>query len=181
LRAALVASQPFLDRAGFKAFDARQVAGVDLTKLIYFGGSVFWRATLDGWNFGKRRYSQLVLGPYAEKLRLFLLGVADFPSKVLLVITVSEKQTDLINRNMALPYGGNRTADGYHYQFVIPGITFLAIVGGGIPHDMRAVGTSGAGFIFIAEEADTGKLRSLVSATREAPRRGKLAQVRPKK
>ena len=177
LRTALMAERPFIDEPGFRAYEARNVSGVDLDGLVYFAVSVFWRAALAGWRLGKGRPNRLMLGPYEEELRLFLQSERPFPQHMLLVVTLSETQDDLNNRNMALPFGGERSDDGWHYQFVIPGMTFLLLVGKAIPAAMLQIGTAPSGFIFIALKGDTQKLTQLVSAMKDAPRRGKLAKA----
>jgi hypothetical protein len=106
---------------------------VDLDKLVYFAASVFWRGALSGWRIGRGRPTRLSFGPYEEGLRRFLHGEAPFPEHVLLVISLSDKQNALNNRNMALPFGGGRSENGYHYECVVPGIMFLILVGSGIP------------------------------------------------
>src|SRR3954464_3509230 len=109
LRTAFMTATPFVDEPGFLAYEARNVASVDFDRLVYFAASVFWRATLDGWRFGKHRPDRLTLGPYTEQLRLFLLGDAEFPEHVILLITLRLKLDALHNRTLTLPYGGNRT------------------------------------------------------------------------
>lgn len=176
LRTALVAAPAFVDEPGFRAFEARNVLGVDLDRLVYFAASVFWRGALAGWRIGKGRPTRLPLGPYEEELRQFLLGEMPFPQHILLIITLSEKQNALNNRNMSLPFGGGRSENGYHYECVIPGIMFLMLVGSHIPPSMRRMGTMPSGFLFIAEEGDSRKLTAMVSTSRESPRRGKLSK-----
>jgi hypothetical protein len=174
MRTALMTAMPFVEEEGFRAFAAKGVPGVDLEKLVYFAASMFWRGALDGWRMGKGRPTRLMLGLYEEALRRFLLGEAPFPNHVLLVVSLSEAQDNLNNRNMSLPSGGDRSEHGRHYQFVIPGITFLVIVGKAITPEMRQIGTWPNGFVYIATEGDARKLTALVSATKDAPRRGKL-------
>lgn len=176
LRTALTAAAPFVDEPGFRAYEARNVDGVAVDKLVYFAASMFWRSALDGWRIGRERPTRLMLGPYEEEFRRFLLGEASFPENVLLVITLSEKQDNLNNRNMALPFGGERSKDGRHYQCVVPGITFLLLVGRTIPWAMRQLGAVPSGFLYVASEGDARKLTAMVSATGNAPRRGKLSR-----
>ena len=53
------------------AYDASQVAGVDIDKLVYFGASVFWRAAVCSWRIAKEVYPQLPMAPHhLEELRL---------------------------------------------------------------------------------------------------------------
>ncbi len=176
LRTALMAAMPLVDEPGFRVYEARNVAGVDVDRLVYFAASVFWRGALDGWRIGKGRPTRLMLGPYEKAFRLFLMGDTPFPEHVLLVITLSEAQDNLINRNMALPSGGEQSEYGRHYEFVVPGITFHILVGKHIPAWMREIGTVRGEFLFISSENDARKLTALLSATKDAPRRGKLAK-----
>jgi hypothetical protein len=178
LRTALLRQTPFVDEPGFRAYEARNVSGVELNQLVYFAASMFWRGAQNGWRMGKERPTRLEFGPYEEAFRLFLLAKAAFPEHALLVVTLSEKQDDLNNRNMALPFGGERSENGRHYQCVIPGITFLMIIGKAISESMRQIGTVPSGFLYVASEGDARKLTAMVSATRDAPRRGQLAKSR---
>jgi hypothetical protein len=103
IRTALLASTPIVDESGFRAYDGRTISGVGLDRLVYFAASVFWRAALDGWRIGKGRPSRLLLGPYEEELRLFLMREAPFPRNVMFVVTISAAQDDLNNRNILAP------------------------------------------------------------------------------
>lgn len=177
LREAVIAESPFVAEPGFRAFACRDSRGVDVEKLGYFAASVFWRGSLHGWRIGRNRLTRLDLGPYQSDFQRFLLGQAAFPSAALLVVTLSELQDDLHNRAMSLPRGGERTEAGRHFQFVVPGMTFSMIVGRSIPHQMRQLDTVSNGYIYVSDEADQKKLKGMVSATAEAPRRGKLARM----
>ena len=87
--ATLLAREPFHQERDFRAFDAREALGSKFEKLVYFSGSIFWRACLNGWRFAKRPTMPLQVGPYEEELRRFLLGDSAFPANILLIVSAS--------------------------------------------------------------------------------------------
>jgi len=177
MRATLLASEPFQQETGFSAFNAKRSLGTDFEKLVYFAGSVFWRGCLTGWRFGQGTTERLVLGPYEEQLRRFLLGATPFPANILLIISASLNQDDRYNRQITLPHPAGRAAGGHRFMFVLPGLTVLAIIGGRLSDRARQISTMPAGFLYVSGENDDQRLLSMVLATQKAPRRGKLARL----
>ncbi len=120
------------------------IAGVDPDKLTYFAASMFWRGTLKGWrSLAGHVPPRLELGPYAEGLRLFLLGERAFPADVLLITMVSAYRNVVPHRDVIAPFRKGRDLNTrcYLYRFRVLGITFDLFAGKGIPVGVRALCT----------------------------------------
>jgi hypothetical protein len=174
LFSALTATTPVFGKPGSRMFDARNVLGVDLDRLVYFGASIFWRTALHGWRIGNKRPTRLILWPYEEQLRLFLLGLIPFPSDMFLIVALGEAQDSLHNQVALLPYGG-RTAEGHTYRFIVPGIMFMLVVGRMIPRELWQITAAPSGFLLVAADHDKQKLDGMFRAVKGAPPRGKFA------
>ena len=110
-----------------KVYHAANVPGVDISALMYFAASIFWRASVHKW----RECKQINLGPYQEELRTYLLGQTLFPLQSTLVVSIPETLTEFTNLVM-FPYGGR--SDAYHtHKFLIRGIGYSLLTGKLIP------------------------------------------------
>ncbi len=89
LNATLRASTPLASNGSWAAYAA--VPGVDRERLAFFAASVFWRSTLRGWSRVTEEENH-DLGPYAEALRLFLLGDQSFPEGIVLLTLVNPSE-----------------------------------------------------------------------------------------
>ena len=134
-------------------------ATIDLTKLVYFGASVFWRAAAKSWKDPRgKTIRQLKFGPYEEQLRKFLLG-AEWPQGFVLIVTLNK---DLATQNDQFPAiaGGvicpphsRRRGDTYHqYEFLIPGMFFRGLLGSVIPLAVGEISTCPGGFLHVCSE-----------------------------
>ena len=74
LHAALTTAKVLFDDGDICAYAGKTVPGVDVDKLIYFGASVFWRASVCTSRLGRVKEERLRLGPYQNVLRLYLLA-----------------------------------------------------------------------------------------------------------
>jgi hypothetical protein len=114
---------------------------LDMDKLAYFGASIFWRASLRVWPREKPRgkaESFLHLGPYAEQLRLFLLGEGEFPLDMALWCAVI--RTPEPPPVVSFPVGQLTSEGGesFHmHTFDIPGLSYLLFVGRHVPKRKR--------------------------------------------
>ncbi len=110
LRAAIQAQSPSFSKPGFAIYDTVDLAGVDHDKLVYFGASIFWRASIKDWHLVEPG-PKLSLGPYEEEFRWFLLAKADFPADAALVLSISAEE-DVRASSMAIfPYYKNHNKD----------------------------------------------------------------------
>ena len=114
------------------------VHGVDWEKLAYFALSVFWRGAINSWadRFDQERNGSkppfIEMDPkLQDRLRQFLLGEADYPDDILLMLKISAGQSAAA-RLMSAPSTGDiefPDAARPQYSFMIPGIIFTLIPG----------------------------------------------------
>jgi len=136
LREILFQADPVYAEDNARIFFAKHEPEVDTSKLVFFAISVFWRASVCSWMVDSTPVGPLELGAsYKERLRLFLLGVSDFPDDVALRTEIVPAHEPSLT-TICFPYGG-RVKDYHHYSFTIPGITFDLLVGQRIPPEAR--------------------------------------------
>src|SRR5262249_6542332 len=70
-------------------FAGSSIPELNMDKLVYFGLSVFWRGAAHQWRSRRGAIDRIMLGPYEERLRKFLLGRAAYPDMVSIVISIS--------------------------------------------------------------------------------------------
>ncbi len=131
---ALQRTVPFIGHGDMSYYRGLEVPGADPDALAYFGISVFWRGAAHAWRHPTGVMPNLTLGPFEERLRLFLLDEAPFPHNVALTVTVWPSCDPL--PTAYTPFGHRRKGYG-HYKFYIPGIEFDLWVGQVIPERIR--------------------------------------------
>lgn len=148
LRELLRASPPFLRDSRFTVYEVGSLLYARTEQYLYFAASVFWRASARSWTYDGRQMERLSLGPYEEQLRLYLLGVAAFPSSARLFVHVwSDARIDFTT---VAPTASR--ADGVRrYKFCIPGILFILFVGKETPQrqDQGALNSSQGQFMWL--------------------------------
>lgn len=93
---------------------------------LYFGASIIWRASAGNWPDGLDAYKNALGDRYQEQIRLYLLGEADFPSKIYLAVC-ADRDDDIIPLVSFPTFSKKR---GYHnHRFYIPGVRFNFIIG----------------------------------------------------
>lgn len=71
LRELVKTAKPILSGPEGGAYDASQIPGIEIGKLVYFSASILWRASLRQWWIQKQTYSPICLGAeYQEELDL---------------------------------------------------------------------------------------------------------------
>src|SRR4051812_38102325 len=83
---------------------ARRFRASRSTRFAYFGLSIFWRAAVHNWTVGREKDQRLWLGPYQEKLRLYLLGETGIPDGIVQLVTLSTALDNMHNRVSAMPW-----------------------------------------------------------------------------
>ena len=147
LQDAVAALQPVQSNNDFAYYSTAGVAGINMDALIYFGMSVFWRASAHRWrNVSGVVMDGIELGPYEETIRRFLLGDS-FPADT--VALVSIWPTRNVMPAAHTPRRG-RAPDCHAFNFLIPGVEFKLLTGGRIPDLLRRMcsNTSRERFIF---------------------------------
>jgi hypothetical protein len=140
LRDTLLRCSPGYDDGQISVYAARNIAEVDIAKLVYFAVSVFWRAAVSSWVVELTRLEPLQLGPnYSEQLRLFLLEESDFPAHAAITTEVLAFHEVRLG-SAVFPYGG-RKGEFHFYRFAVPGVRFDLFVGKRIPAEARRMCT----------------------------------------
>jgi hypothetical protein len=125
-------------KPGFAICDTAEMVGVDHDRLVYFGASIFWRASINEWHLVEPG-PKLDLGPYEEELRLFLLGNADFPANAAVVLSISGERDVGASAMAVFPYFKNHNNNCRQHNFTMNGLTFDLFVGKSLPAAYRAM------------------------------------------
>jgi len=96
---------------------------INVEKLTYFAMSIFWRAAVHDW---KGMVSNIELGPYLERIRLWLLDREPFPRDMSLLVTLAAENKNVFTIIPPL----QMQATPYHvFLFYVPGVEFVLYVG----------------------------------------------------
>ena len=129
-----------------KLYYAATFTEIDISALVYFAASVFWRGSIYPWNADGT--IPVPLGPFQELLRRYLLGEQAFPQECALWVAVREMQN--INR---LTYAPTASREGrvHVYRFPMPGLFFLLMVSRNIPvsHRQKCIAHATGNPIFV--------------------------------
>ena len=111
---------------------------IDWSKLAYFALSVFWRGAADPWtaNQGGEPFIEMD-AVLQENLRLFLLGKADYPENVMLMLKLASTRKGAAHM-MSFPSKGNIVGPTWRaeqYSFIIPGMIFTLVPGPSVPEE----------------------------------------------
>ena len=175
LHAALMSDKALFDDGDICAYAGKTVPGVDVDKLIYFGVSVFWRASARAPRLGRVKEERLRLGPYENALRIYLLSApGQMPAGVALLVTLSKTLDELHNQVVVMPYL-YRKAEYRHYKFVVPGLAFDMFLGKVIPRSYQNACSTQQGWLYMSTRGDVGKLQLMETMAKRAERKGKLA------
>jgi len=119
-------------RVPTKIYSAKKIPEVDVAKVAYFAASIFWRGSIHGWN--EDGSVPIVLGPFQERFRKYLLGEESFPGDACLWVYVRERGG--VEQLTFTPTQGR--VDGLHTcRFPMPGFAFLLIVSKNTPASHR--------------------------------------------
>jgi hypothetical protein len=179
---ALAAADPLFSDGRSGLWAGASIAGVDPDKLTYFAASMFWRGTLKGWrSVAGHVPPQLQLGPYAEPLRLFLLGERAFPADMVLITMVCAYKNAVPHRDLMAPFlvGRDPATRSHLHRFRVLGITFDLYTGKGIPSSVRALCSvrSPQRFIHLAADVDDETSAALLRLHAKGRAVGKIAKA----
>ncbi|HEV7842629.1 MAG TPA: hypothetical protein VGO69_02985, partial [Pyrinomonadaceae bacterium] len=136
LKDALGAAEPEYNDANlFKVYASAKLTGIDVSKIVYFAASVFWKSSVHRWQSGKHKLTSPTLGrKYEEQFRQFLLGNEGFPEKATLWLSLITD--DQLWNYFTFPYG--RKENGYwRKEFQFFGFVFTLFIGNLVPSDIR--------------------------------------------
>jgi hypothetical protein len=114
-------------------FPQASIPEVDMTKLVYFALSIFWRGTRRWSAVEGGRPPQLYFGRYEEAIRVFLLGRAKLPDDV--VVTVAVWPYKKVYSTATLPCSAGTPYRSYWFYFF--GFIFMLTLGRRIPAQRR--------------------------------------------
>jgi hypothetical protein len=115
---------------GYAAADNPEIRCDDLA---HFALGVFWKAAVHSWR-GDRTRPLIDLGPYTERVRLFLRREADFPAHMSLTIGVMPPPV----KAHLFEYPYRASARQWHnFHFSVPGMRFVLCTGKTIKGDKR--------------------------------------------
>lgn len=119
-------------------YRGKGVAGIDPDQLSYFACSVFWRASATQW---RNHHDRIEMGPYEERFRLHLLGLAPFPECAALRLVISSPAAAKLLAVLPMTdrIGGMRC-----YTFYIPGMIFTLVLAQHIPVEFKQVTLNGS-------------------------------------
>ncbi len=126
---------PIVARDGFLLFPAMNIPEIDLSQLVYFGMSMFWRGTLD-WSPVDRGIPPKLFMNVRQKeaVRQFLLGNGALPKDIVLTVAVWPYK-NLGPANLMpdqVPGGSYRK-----YRFYFSGLIFVLSFGKNIPAEVK--------------------------------------------
>jgi hypothetical protein len=108
-------------------YQASSVHGVSIESLVYFCTSVVWRASVADWLSSGHEYERISLGNrYQEEIRRYLLGDAEYPQNVVVVVILSQLDRPVLTFNFPRT---DRFDFCRSHRVHIPGITFMVMIG----------------------------------------------------
>ena len=99
----------------------------EVAKLGHFCLGVVWRASLRDWFCRGEKYEQADLGPYQEEIRKYVKGDGTVPNHVGVMVILSALERPVLAMSLPSSY---RNGSHHCHRFHIPGMTFVASVGG---------------------------------------------------
>lgn len=81
LRDSLLEATPSLTVEDTSVYLTAELPLINSAAVTYFAMSVFWRTAVRSWTVRGDTWEPIKLGPYAESIRLFLLGRDTFPAE----------------------------------------------------------------------------------------------------
>ena len=116
---------PLVTGDGVELYGVTANPEIDRQKLINFGLGIFFKAAVHSWRGGETK-PWIDLGSHTEELRKYLVGEADFPKNMALVLMVDPEITRHIGIHQPLR-GSN--PDFMNFHFYVPGIFFHLCLG----------------------------------------------------
>ncbi len=135
LQERLVSRTPIGSNENIAFYSTREIPEINMSALIYFAMSVFWRASAHVWRNASGTMQGIDLGPFEEEIRHFLLGGA-FPEHAAILVTVWPTRDVL---PAAYTPRRGRAPDCHVFNFLIPGLEFKLFTGHRIPEIYRSM------------------------------------------
>jgi hypothetical protein len=142
---------------------------------LYFAVSVFWRASAHRWKLDRDWLDRIVLGPYQEPFRRYLLNEAPFPQHARVYVFVAQEAQP--TRAVVLPCT-SRIDNARRHEFYIPGIHFALALGQRAPryYDDAALNGSREHLMWLCPWENSALFRGMVVRINTSTPRGNLRQ-----
>ena len=124
--------------------------GIDTTKLVYFGTSVLWKASLRKWTIGTAETTTVDLGPYQDILRQFLVGETAFAADGVVIVSVC---TDFESQGCFFTPCAIREGIVPGYSLLVLGVSFRFFFGPHVPDEFRRFCCVRSKRIFVADQS----------------------------
>lgn len=127
----------FQDQKG-ALYWAAQNSDIDVEKLTHFAMGIFWKAAIHTWRMGREEI-RIALGPYADPIRLWLLGECSFPKNVNLTLAVARPENTLIVLTGPVQSGPTKqsTKRWHSFSLQVPGLFFTLHAGKVIDSELK--------------------------------------------
>jgi hypothetical protein len=149
---------PGFDEGGMTVYWAAKNAQIKIDKITNFALGLFWKASVHSWK-GNTTDPRIELGPYSEKIRLWLREEGEFPTYLYLIMVVEKPARAQIA--MIDPYEGVREAARTHF-FHVPGVLFMMTLGKMVDESVRALAINSAGNPINISEGLTSSFEELM-------------------
>lgn len=148
-----------IGRSDFAVYDVSGSQDIDISHLAVFALSIFWRYAVYKWPHAEGE--RIVLGPYQEIVRSFLLGKTPFPPNV--VLSVALRPVSSVVRLVRVPQT-NRVDGVRAHGFLMLGYVFTLFCGKNIPERFRKFCVVNAPFnpILVTERLENTFLHSAI-------------------
>jgi hypothetical protein len=175
LRELLQASRSHESRPQGTVYDVQPLLGKMIESYLYFAASIFWRASARRWKLDRDWLDRIVLGPYQEPFRQYLLNEVPFPQHARVYVFVAQEAQP--TRAVVLPCM-SRIEDAHRHEFYIPGIHFVLALGQRAPqyYDDAALNGSRQQLMWLCLWEDSALYRGIVARINTSTPVGKLRQ-----
>jgi hypothetical protein len=140
----LTQRKPNFNFDGMLIYWAAQNPEIKAAKLTHFALGIFWKASVHSWGLTEDD-SLIELGPYSEKIRLWLRSEGSFPKYVYPVAIVSRPQITQPNACLLFEQardqheGDEGTLSWRAFRFQVPGLSFVLNIGKTVDQEIRAL------------------------------------------
>jgi len=150
----------------FTAYHASSISGFETAKIVHFGMSIFWKASVRNWGT-KGPDIQIELGKYGESIRQFVLNGGRFPSKTYLSVCVLPPTVPLLAVLMPVRM---MQREFHRFRFYVPGVVFELSIGNQVPDFLRlqCLATGALQLVTVSPEFAKTMGKSYVDARRTA-------------
>jgi hypothetical protein len=121
----------------------------------------------------------ILLGPYEDSVRRYLIGETGFPKDAVVLVSVSASADELKNKFVTFPWLFKRAGEHHQFKLIVPGVTYQILVGKIIAPALRRMcsGTSPAGYVYMSEDTDKITMEANAAMPKNSRRVGKLAEA----